>query len=104
MVGEKYREAQERGSLMRTETRVQVEKLKKARQVREEKQSLREREMVCWSEVGQRDGETLEPDREACDHGCSEHNYLLFKSFSDTAGVRRTLKLERQALAFKPQT
>lgn len=37
----------------------------------------------------------------ACDHGSSEHNYLLFKSFSVTAGGRRTLKLERQALTFK---
>ena len=34
------------------------------------------------------------------DQGGSEHNYLLFKSFSDTAGGRRTLKLERQELAF----
>lgn len=72
-----------------------------------ERASQRGREGESWSRVAEsipvvlRAGEILEPGPCASDQGGSEHNYLLFKSFSDTTGERRTLKLERQGARFQ---
>lgn len=85
----------------------QETEIKRHTKNRRERASHRGREGESWSRVAEsipvvlRAGEILEPGPCASDQGGSEHNYLLFKSFSDTTGERRTLKLERQGARFQ---
>lgn len=83
-------------------------KIKRHRKNRRERELVRKGEKwESWSQAAEsipvvlRAGEILESGPCASDQGGSEHNYLLFKSFSDTTGERRTLKLERQGARFQ---